>query len=127
MRAIPKSWESFTAMFSDGRLGNGKFPGSRRRTAIGGVLTASEGAKEPGINGGIVVRHGAPPKGGEPVNAFVCTIGVPNVDEYLQKIEKAGGSVAVPTMPIPGMAWLVYGKDVEGSIFGIFTEDKNAQ
>src|SRR5665647_2220380 len=58
------------------------------------VMTAPEGSTEPGINGGITARRGPAPKCGEPVNAFVCTINVSNVDEYVQKIQKAGGKIA---------------------------------
>src|SRR3989338_9822102 len=65
------------------------------------VMTAPEGSAEPGINGGIVGRKGPTPKGGEPVSAFVCTIQVPSVDEYLKKAVDLGGSIALPKMPIP--------------------------
>lgn len=91
------------------------------------IMTAPQNSKEPGINGGIVARRGPAPKGGEPVNAFICTIGVPNVDEYLQKIELAGGRTALAKMAIPGLAWLAYASDIEGNIFGIYQEDKNAK
>jgi len=91
------------------------------------VMTAPEGSKELGINGGIVVRKSSLPKEGDAVNAFICTIGVPSVDDYLEKIKKAGGSIALPKMAVPGMAWLAYAKDIEGNIFGIFEEDKNAR
>ncbi len=92
-----------------------------------GVTTAPEGSKEPGINGGIVRRKGAMPQGGEPVTSFVCTIDVPSVDEYIKKIESAGGKVVVPKMPIPGLAWLAYCQDPEGNLFSIYEDDKNAK
>ena len=92
-----------------------------------GVLTAPTDSKEPGINGGIVVRKGPAPQGGEPVSGFICTIGVPSVDDYLQKITDAGGTIALPKMPIPGLAWLAYGKDPDGNIFGIYQDDKSAK
>ena len=91
------------------------------------VMTAPDGSQEPGINGGIVGRKTPMPKGGEPVNAFVCTIGVPSVDEYIKKIEAAGGKNVVPKMAIPGLAWLAYCTDIEGNIFGIYEDDKNAK
>lgn len=91
------------------------------------VMTAPDRSKEPGINGGIVKRQGQAPKGGEPVTSFVCTIHVPSVDEYLKKVETAGGTIALPKMPIPGLAWLAYCKDIEGNIFGIYEDDKNAK
>lgn len=91
------------------------------------VMTAPEGDNEPGINGGIVGRKGPAPKGVEPVTSFVCTIHVPSVNEYIKKVETAGGSLALPKMPIPGLAWLAYCKDIEGNIFGIYEDDKNAK
>lgn len=91
------------------------------------VMTAPDGSKEPGIDGGIVGRKGPAPKGGEAITSFVCTIHVPSVDEYVKKVEAAGGTIALPKMPIPGLAWLAYCKDIEGNIFGLYEDDKNAQ
>ena len=91
------------------------------------VMTAPEGSAEPGINGGIVGRQGPTPKGGEPVTSFVCTIGVSSVDEYIKKVEAAGGTLALPKMAIPGLAWLAYCKDIEGNIFGIYEDNKEAR
>jgi uncharacterized protein len=91
------------------------------------VMTAPEGSPEPGIDGGIVGRKGPAPQGGEPVTSYVSTIHVPSVDEWLKKIEAAGGTMALPKMPIPGLAWLAYCKDIEGNLFGIFEDDKNAK
>ena len=81
---------------------------------------------ERGINGGILFRRGGAPAEGQAVNAYVCTIGVASVDEYTNKTVAAGGSVAVPKMPIKGVGWLAYCKDPEGNIFGLMTDDKNA-
>jgi len=72
-----------------------------------------------GINGGITPRRGEGPKGGEPVNAFVCTIEVANIDETLKKIESAGGTFATDKMEVPGVGTLAYRKDPEGNIFGV--------
>lgn len=91
------------------------------------VLTAPEGSQEPGIGGGIVVRKGEEPKGGEPVTSFVCTIGVSGFDEYSRKIKQAGGKEATPKMPVMGIGWLGYFIDCEGNIFGILEEDNNAK
>jgi len=88
------------------------------------VNTGSEPA--PGINGGILVRRGAPPADGQAVNAYVCTIGVASVDESVDKALAAGGTVAVPKMPIKGVGWLAYCKDPEGNIFGLMHDDPNA-
>jgi predicted enzyme related to lactoylglutathione lyase len=77
------------------------------------------GAMWTGINGGLTPRHGEGPKGGEPINAFVCTITVTDIDETLKKIEVAGGTVATDKMEVPGVGTLAYRKDPEGNIFGI--------
>lgn len=77
------------------------------------------GEKWPGINGGITPRMGEPAKSGAPVNAFVCTISVDNIDRYIEKIKKAGGTMALDKMDVPGVGWLAYCKDPEENIFGI--------
>ena len=84
-------------------------------------------SKWPGIDGGMVIRKGPEPEENAPVSAYVCTIDVPNIDEYMEKIEKAGGKQAVGKMPIPSMGWLAYYKDTEGNIFGIMQEDPQAK
>jgi uncharacterized protein len=77
------------------------------------------GAKWPGINGGITPRMGEPAASGAPVNAFVCTIGVDNLDTYIDKVKKAGGTMALDKMDVPGVGLLAYCKDLEENIFGI--------
>ncbi len=89
------------------------------------VMTGPE--TEPGINGGLLFRRGSAPIEGQPVNAFVCTMSVANLDEYVDKALKAGGSIAVPKMAIKGVGWLAYCKDTEGNIFGMMQSDENAQ
>lgn len=79
-----------------------------------------------GINGGLMRRMGPAPVGNEPVSAFVCTIVVDSFDEFTKKIIDNGGSVAMPKMAIPGMAWQGYFKDTDGNIFGLHQADKNA-
>jgi uncharacterized protein len=88
------------------------------------VTTGSE--NEPGINGGILFRRGAAPADGQPVNAYICTIGVASVDNTLAKAVASGGAIALPKMPIKGVGWIAYCKDTEGNIFGIMQDDKNA-
>lgn len=77
------------------------------------------GTTYPGINGGITPRHGAPPQEGQPVNAFVCTIGVDDIDAYINKAKNAGATTALDKMEVPGVGWLAYMKDPEGNIFGM--------
>lgn len=89
------------------------------------VNTGSE--TEPGINGGLLFRRGPAPSEGQPVNAFVCTVGVANLDESVDIALKAGGIIALPRMAVKDIGWLAYCKDTEGNIFGIMQEDKSAQ
>lgn len=80
----------------------------------------------PGINGGLVRRHGPGPVDGQAVNAYTCTVDVPSVDEFVRAVPERGGTVVVPKMPIPGVGWLAYAKDTEGNIFGLMQADPKA-
>ena len=82
------------------------------------IMTGNE--KEPGIDGGLGKRTEAEP-------STVNTIDVPSVDEYIKKIEKNGGSIFRPKMPVPGVGWMAYFKDPEGNFWGIMQTDKNAK
>ncbi len=78
------------------------------------------GKKWTGIDGGMTARQGEIPQAGQPVNAFVCTMDVENIDEMIKKIISLGGSIALDKMEIPGgMGTLAYCKDPEGNIFGM--------
>lgn len=89
------------------------------------IITGAD--DEPGINGGLMRRRGQPPANGAAVNAFVCTMMVPNLDEYLEKAKNAGGMVVVEKSAIAGAGWLAYCKDTEGNIIGMMQEDATAQ
>jgi hypothetical protein len=87
----------------------------------------STGPKDrPGIDGGLVLRRGAGPADGAAVNAYVCTVEVESVDTTAARIAAAGGQVAVPKMPIPGIGWLMYFKDTEGNLLGTMQNDPKA-
>jgi predicted enzyme related to lactoylglutathione lyase len=86
------------------------------------IKTGPDG--QPGINGGLLPRQGV--IDGQAVIAYVCTVDVSSVDEYLAKAQAAGGTVALPKMPIPGVGWLAYCKDTEGNIFGMMQPDAKA-
>lgn len=88
------------------------------------ITTGAEG--EPGINGGLLFRRGDAPVDGQAVNAFICTIGVSSVDATLAAALEAGGTMAVPKMPIPGIGWLAYVKDTEGNLVGVMENDPSA-
>jgi hypothetical protein len=80
-----------------------------------------------GIDGGLMSRQGGAPLEGAAVNAFVCTVDTPSVDDTLTKLQQLGGTVALPKMALPGMGWLAYGKDPEGNIFGCMQMDPSAK
>jgi predicted enzyme related to lactoylglutathione lyase len=81
--------------------------------------------EEPGINGGLVPRE--EPLSGSGMRAFVCTVDVPSIDEYLSRAVKAGGQVEQPKTAIPGVGWIAYCKDTEGNTFGMRQLDPQAR
>jgi predicted enzyme related to lactoylglutathione lyase len=89
------------------------------------IVTGPDG--QPGINGGLLRRHGPPPAEGQPVNSYVCTCDVASVDESVAKAISLGGAIALPKMPVPGIGWLAYIKDTEGNILGMMQMDKLAK
>jgi predicted enzyme related to lactoylglutathione lyase len=89
------------------------------------ITTGADG--EPGINGGMMRRHGGPPAPGQAVNSYVCTVAVDSVDAYVSKATSAGAVVCVPKMPIPGVGWVAYATDPAGNIFGIYQHDATAK
>jgi uncharacterized protein len=82
---------------------------------------------EPGINGGLMNRMGPPPADGQAVNAYVCTVGVTDLDGSVTKALGSGGTTAMPKMPVPGIGWLAYVKDTEGNILGMIQPDPTAK
>ncbi len=89
------------------------------------ITTGAQG--EPGIDGGLMKRPAGEPKADTPISAYVCTIDVPNIDEYLNKIKKHGGKVTMEKRPIIGVGWYAYCLDTEKNIFGIMQPDTNAR
>ncbi len=89
------------------------------------VRTGAEGT--PGIDGGLLLRHGAAPAPGAPVSAFICTMDVADVDASVAQGTSLGGTVALPKMAVPGVGWLAYLLDTEGNIFGMMQNDPNAK
>jgi len=72
-----------------------------------------------GINGGILKRR-------HPQQPVVNTIEVESLDSTLATIQQHGGVVVVPKMPIQGVGWLAYFKDLDGNIFGVMQPDTAA-
>ena len=74
----------------------------------------------------MIRRRGPRPTDGQPVNAYVCTVEVPDLDARLEKAAVSGAELALPKMPIPGVGWLAYVKDPEGNILGLMQPDPSA-
>jgi hypothetical protein len=74
--------------------------------------------KEPGaINGGIVKRD-------EIVKTPQVTVNVPSIDEYAEKIKKAGGTVLREKQEIEGAGYYAYVTDSEGNLLGLWEDIK---
>lgn len=74
---------------------------------------------EPGIDGGLSKRS-------EHSNGTMNTIGVSSIDDYVERITRAGGTITMPKMPIPGVGWFASAADPEGNYFGIMQPDPQA-
>ena len=88
------------------------------------IVTGEDGT--PGINGGLMPRHGGGPEEMQAVNAFVCTVDVEQLDDSVSRALELGGVMAMPRMPVPGVGWLAYVKDTEGNILGMLEADEAA-
>jgi predicted enzyme related to lactoylglutathione lyase len=67
---------------------------------------------EDGINGGLMQRK-------MPGQPFMNYIGVTSIETSLQKVQQAGGQVAMPKTEIGvGMGWIAAFKDTEGNLMG---------
>jgi uncharacterized protein len=85
-------------------------------------LLVETGEKEQmGINGGMMKACEEAPAG-----RTINVLDVPSVDEYVTKISDAGGTICMPKMAIPGVGWVAYATDTEGTLFGIMQEDAAA-
>jgi predicted enzyme related to lactoylglutathione lyase len=82
---------------------------------------------EPGaMRGGLLGRPGTCTPGQAP-NAYVVTLGVPSIDDYLRKATAAGAIIALAKWAIPGIGWQAYLIDTEKNIFGLHQGDPNAK
>ena len=105
----------------------GLFGWSFHKWEGGDYWLISTGAREQaGIDGGLVPRRGPAAAEGAPVNAFVVTVDVADLDADVAKALALGGSIAVPKMPIPGIGWLAYIKDPDGNILGMMQSAADA-
>ena len=72
--------------------------------------------KKPGaINGGLTPRD-------ETAKTPVIVINVPNVDDYIKKVEAAGGKVVMPKQTVGNMGYYARVTDSEGNVIGIWED-----
>jgi uncharacterized protein len=87
------------------------------RSDIGGAgdyWMVSTGSRDSGgIDGGLMATRDGQPR-------TVNIVRVPDVDEALAKIIRAGGQVVEPKMSIPTVGWIAYCADPGGLIFGVW-------
>jgi len=74
---------------------------------------------QPGIDGGLYTPQ-------EGWTGTINTLDVDNLDACLIKVKANGGQVVADKMPVPGVGWLAYCRDVEGTIFGLMQSDPKA-
>ncbi|MBH5318303.1 VOC family protein [Paenibacillus sp. GSMTC-2017] len=70
-------------------------------------------AEDEGIDGGIMKAAS------EDAVRTINTIKVENLDEYLGKVEQAGGKVTSEKMDIPEVGVFAYCEDIDGLSFGV--------
>ena len=86
----------------------------------------STGQDAPGIDGGLVERHGPGPQPGTPVTGYVITMTVDDLDATTDAVTSGGGAVVSPRAPVPGIGWMAYCVDTEGNQFGVMQRDGSA-
>ena len=69
------------------------------------------------INGGIMKRT-------KDVKAPVFAINVSSIDDYIPKVEAAGGKVVMPKMDMMGMGFYAYVTDPDGNVLGLWEDLK---
>ena len=74
-------------------------------------LVDTKNGDEQGIGGAIYKKDW--------MTATVNTVGVDDVDEYLEKIKKAGGKVVREPMEIPNVGRYAVAADPEGTLFSV--------
>ena len=84
------------------------------------LIETKDAQGNPGIRGGMGKR-GLP---GQQVSNY---IGVPSVEEYIEKVKKLGGKIIMPKTVVSGWGYLAICIDTENNIFGLWEEDSNAK
>jgi len=75
---------------------------------------------EKAVPGGMMRRE-------QPQHTTTNYFAVPSIDEYVGKVQKLGGQVVVPKMPVPGMGYFAYCLDTEKNAFAIWETNPEAK
>ncbi len=67
------------------------------------------------INGGIMKKN-------EHAQAPIFAITVSSIDDYIPKIQNAGGKVIMPKVDMQGMGFYAYVADPEGTVLGLWED-----
>jgi predicted enzyme related to lactoylglutathione lyase len=74
---------------------------------------------QPGINGAIMKKD-------DSHSNISNTIEVSSIDETMAKVTENGGTILVAKMPVPGVGYAAYIRDIEGNVFGLMQPDVSA-
>jgi len=77
------------------------------------MFETQDTAGNPGLSGGMMKRQGTQ-------HTITNYVTIPSIDEYVLKIEQAGGKVVIPKTPVPDMGFIVVFLDTENNMFGLF-------
>jgi predicted enzyme related to lactoylglutathione lyase len=72
--------------------------------------------KGPGSDGALAPRKDAP-------EGVVVYVNVNNIDQAMERIRQAGGTLMTEKMPVPTLGWSAHFRDSEGNMVGLFQED----
>ncbi len=81
--------------------------------------------EEPGIDGGIGAISDTKITGGKPLTQV--TIPVPDLDQFISKIQENDGHVIESKMAIPGIGWYATCAEPGGLMFGMLEADPAAE
>jgi predicted enzyme related to lactoylglutathione lyase len=75
---------------------------------------------EKAVPGGMMQRQ-------DPHQTIADYFAVPSIDEYIAKVEKLGGKIVVPKMPVAGVGYFAYCRDTENNVFAIWETNPDAK
>ena len=84
------------------------------------LIATTDDQGEPAVGGGMMARQ-------QPQQGITTYIGVPCVEESAAEVEKLGGKVVVPKMPVPGHGYFVVCLDTENNAFALWEDDESAK